>query len=64
MGMLWAGMCIIPIQDYMGHDDKCRINQPSTVGKNWRWRIKENELSKELCNEILEMTTRYGRLAK
>ena len=56
-----AGMCIIPLQDYLGLDDRSRINTPSTVGKNWRWRVKKRLLSKELCNEIKEMTSRYGR---
>lgn len=56
-----AYLCIIPIQDYMGCDDKCRINHPSTIGKNWRWRIKEQELTKGLCDDILELTVRYGR---
>lgn len=56
-----AGMCIIPLQDYLGLDDRSRINTPSTVGKNWRWRVKKRFFSKELCNEIREMTSRYGR---
>ncbi len=56
-----AGMCIIPLQDYLGLDDRSRINTPSTIGKNWRWRVKKRLLSKELCNEIREMTSRYGR---
>lgn len=57
-----AKICIIPIQDYIGLDDKCRINEPSTIGKNWRWRLRSNELSKELQNEVLKITTLYGRL--
>lgn len=58
-----SNMCIIPMQDYLGLDNKARMNQPSTVGTNWKWRITEEQLSKELQNEILTMTTRYGRLA-
>ena len=55
-------MCIIPIQDYLGYDNSCRINQPSTVGTNWRWRITKKELTKKLQRQIRQMTKTYGRL--
>ena len=54
--------CIIPIQDYLGYDNTSRINQPSTVGKNWRWRLTKEELSEELKEEIRAMALRYGRM--
>lgn len=57
-----ASLCIIPMQDYLGYDNSCRMNQPSTVGKNWKWRLQKEELSVELQKEIYEMTRRYGRL--
>lgn len=57
-----AKTCIIPMQDYMGLENDCRTNKPSTVGINWRWRLKKEDLSKELQNEILALTRRYGRL--
>lgn len=57
-----AKACIIPIQDYMGYGNKSRINKPSTVGTNWRWRLKEEELSDELKETIYAMTMRYGRM--
>ena len=56
-----AKSCIIPIQDYMGYDNTCRINKPSTVGINWRWRLTEDELSEELKEKIRAMAMRYGR---
>ena len=57
-----AKCCIVPMQDYLGYDNCCRMNTPSTVGKNWRWRLKKEELTKELQEEILGMTLRYGRI--
>ncbi|MEE1087256.1 MAG: 4-alpha-glucanotransferase [Schaedlerella sp.] len=57
-----AHMCIIPIQDYLGYDNNCRMNKPSTVGINWKWRITEEELSEDLQEKIREVTRRYGRL--
>ena len=56
-----AATCIIPMQDWLGLDNSARINQPSTVGQNWRWRLKKTQLTKKLQKEICQMTTRYGR---
>ena len=58
-----ARMCIIPMQDYLGLDNSCRMNQPSTLGKNWKWRLLPGEFSEELLAEILELTSIYGRRA-
>ena len=52
---------IIPIQDYMGLDNDCRINKPSTIGINWRWRLTEGQLTDELLSEVFNVTIRYGR---
>lgn len=57
-----ADTCIIPVQDHLGLDNANRMNQPSTVGENWRWRMKEGQITKELAAEIKELTRRYGRL--
>ncbi len=57
-----AKLCIIPMQDYLGYDNTCRMNRPSTVGTNWKWRILEEELDEKLNDEIYEMARRYGRL--
>jgi len=39
----------------------CRINKPSTIGINWRWRLTEDQLSDELLKEVFNVTIRYGR---
>lgn len=57
-----AKTCIIPMQDYLGYDNKCRMNKPSTVGINWRWRLTGEELTPELQEEILHITKMYGRM--
>ena len=56
-----AATCIIPIQDYLGLDNSCRMNQPSTVGENWRWRLKADALTPELAERLLDMVKTYGR---
>ncbi|MCD7927393.1 MAG: 4-alpha-glucanotransferase, partial [Oscillospiraceae bacterium] len=57
-----ANDCIIPIQDWLGCDNSCRMNVPSTVGQNWRWRLKRGELTAKLQGEIFQMTRRFGRM--
>ena len=37
------------------------MNKPSTVGKNWRWRLKPGQLTQELSEELLALAKRYGR---
>ena len=57
-----AALCVIPMQDYLGLDNHYRMNKPSTVGENWKWRLKKGELTDLLKEEIRGMTRRYGRL--
>ena len=59
-----ANLCIVPMQDYLGLDNNSRMNKPSTVGMNWKWRLSESQLSEELGKKIRQMTLRYGRIAK
>ncbi|MBQ9166017.1 MAG: 4-alpha-glucanotransferase [Oscillospiraceae bacterium] len=56
-----AKTCIIPIQDCLGLDNSCRMNQPGTVGKNWRWRLLPGQITEELGKELLALSMRYGR---
>ena len=57
-----AKLCVVPMQDYLGLDNKCRMNTPSTVGKNWKWRVNPRQLSVKLQKEICGMALRYGRM--
>lgn len=56
-----ARLCIIPLQDYLGLDNTSRINTPSTVGINWKWRLLPGEFSQDVVHEIGAITLRYGR---
>lgn len=57
-----ANLCIIPMQDYLGLGNEARINKPSTLGCNWKWRMTEGQFSKELRKEMKTLAKRYGRL--
>ncbi|MCI5623902.1 MULTISPECIES: 4-alpha-glucanotransferase [Anaerostipes] len=52
-------MVIIPLQDYLGLGSEARINTPSTVGDNWEWRVKTEQLTDELKDTIYTLTKRY-----
>ena len=58
-----ADTAIIPVQDYLGLGKEARINTPSTLGNNWKWRMLEGEITPELTDRIRRMTKLYGRLA-
>ncbi|MGN0794395.1 MAG: 4-alpha-glucanotransferase [Aristaeellaceae bacterium] len=57
-----AKWCIIPMQDALGLDNRARMNRPSTIGTNWRWRLTREQLNAELMEELYGMARRYGRL--
>lgn len=59
-----AQLCIIPLQDYLGLGTEGRMNRPSTVGQNWKWRATVGQFSQELQQKIYQMTRRYGRLSR
>ena len=54
--------CIVPIQDHLGLGNEARMNQPGTVGFNWRWRLVPGQISDELAQELRAMTTRTNRV--
>lgn len=61
----WSSVGVVAIaqmQDFLALDDKARMNIPSTIGGNWEWRMKPNQLSTELSDKIKELTKLYGRL--
>lgn len=56
--------CVVPMQDYLELDDRARINEPGSLGNNWKWRMKKDvtEQYKELSERIYKLTKMYGRL--
>ncbi len=58
-----AETCIIPIQDYLELDDRARINEPGTTGKNWKWRMKKDVTAqyKAMASKMKKLTKMYDR---
>ncbi|WP_024614290.1 4-alpha-glucanotransferase [Clostridium sp. Ade.TY] len=52
------------MQDFLDLGNKARINLPSTLGGNWVWRVKEEDLTDELAKKIYKITKLYGRMKK
>lgn len=57
-----ADTVIIPMQDFIGAGSEGRINIPSTLGKNWKWRIEKGCLNDWLAEIIYKVTKTYRRL--
>ena len=56
-----ADTCIIPMQDYLNLGDEARINQPSTLGGNWQWRMLPGACTRELAERMKRLAVLYGR---
>ena len=56
-----ARIAVIPMQDYLGLGREARMNQPSTFGSNWQWRLLPGEFTPELAEQIRSLTIRSGR---
>jgi len=59
-----ADVSIAQMQDFLDLGNEARINMPSTLGKNWRWRVKEDAFTEELAEKIYKTTKIYGRCSE
>jgi 4-alpha-glucanotransferase len=49
------------MQDLLGLGSEARMNIPSTIGGNWKWRVKKEYLTRDLAKNIYDITKLYGR---
>jgi 4-alpha-glucanotransferase len=56
-----ADTVLIPMQDVLGLGTEARMNQPATLGGNWRWRYREGALTPELSKRLQTLTKLYER---
>ncbi|MCD8006157.1 MAG: 4-alpha-glucanotransferase [Oscillospiraceae bacterium] len=57
-----ADVVIAQPQDFLELGNEARINVPSTVGTNWRWRISKEELSSSLSRRLRVLTETFNRV--
>ena len=56
-----ASMAVFPLQDIFAIGNEGRMNEPSTVGKNWKWRFNTELLTDEKAEELRFLSELYGR---
>ena len=59
-----ADTAILMMPDLIGLGSEGRINTPSTLGDNWKWRIDKSCINDWLAKIIYDMTCLYGRNPK
>jgi len=56
-----ADTVLIPMQDVLGLGNEARMNQPATMGGNWRWRYRAGDLKPELASRLRDLVELYER---
>lgn len=59
-----ADMAIVPMQDILGLGSEARINTPSTLGNNWKWRAIPEQIDKKVAKKLYHYMQMYGRVNK
>lgn len=65
MKAVWASVgdtVFVTMQDLLGLGSEARMNTPSTLGCNWKWRITKGQITSELADKIAENMTLYARI--
>ena len=60
----WGSVAMVAaaqIQDFLDSPKEDRMNTPSTLGGNWQFRIKEDDLTPALAKKIRRLNRIYNR---
>lgn len=63
MKNLWASvsdLTVVQMQDILGLSD--RMNTPSTLGENWKWRVSSDVFAEKLSKRLMEEMKLYERI--
>ena len=63
----WASvseLAIVTMQDLLDLGSEARMNIPSTLGTNWKWRMKDGQLTDQLARKVCGCMKTYGRICK
>lgn len=52
---------VVPMQDVLGLGGSARMNYPGTIGGNWLWRMKPDQLSLSLSMKYFRLNKENGR---
>lgn len=56
-----ADVAIFQMQDLLILDNSARMNTPATVGGNWSWRLRPQDITDRLAGQLRELTVLYNR---
>jgi 4-alpha-glucanotransferase len=57
-----ADTAIVPAQDLLGLGSEARMNEPGTIGGNWRWRMLPGQLSDDIAGRLALLADTYDRV--
>lgn len=57
-----ASIAVVPLQDVLELGSEARMNVPGTASGNWRWRVREDALTRERAHRLASLTEIYGRV--
>jgi 4-alpha-glucanotransferase len=56
-----ADVVIFQVQDILKLDNRARTNFPSTLGTNWKWRMRKGELGERNKQDLRYLASIFGR---
>ncbi|MGN0987016.1 MAG: 4-alpha-glucanotransferase, partial [Otoolea sp.] len=56
-----ASVAIFQMQDVLKLDNWARMNTPSKVGENWRWRMEKDQFGNEQTEYLAWLVDVFGR---
>ena len=59
-----ANLPVTTMQEFLGLGTEARINYPSTLGNNWKWRLLPGQFTSEMAKRIHRLTQITARIAK
>lgn len=56
-----ASVAIFQVQDLLKLGNEARMNAPSTLGANWRWRMRKNQINQGEIDMLSYLVDTFGR---
>ena len=52
---------MIPMRDLLRCGNEARLNQPSTFGMNWKWRMEKGDFREDIIGRLRWLTDTFQR---
>lgn len=56
-----SDLAIYTMQDLLDLDNRARMNEPSTIGTNWQWRMTDDAITTDIIEHLRNITETYFR---